>query len=100
VKLRRSLAADSSGLQTKHGITHHNYRRDLRSKSVVDETKSWTEHKIYVLTSEHDEGRRVLLGHLWLSTNLSILTFAALLHQLQISGNNSDKIITTSFILV
>lgn len=97
---RQSLAADSSGLEAKHGITHHNYKRGLRIRSIIAEMKSWTEHKIYVLTSEHEEGRRVLLNHLWLPAELSTLTFSALLLQLQISENNCDKTITTSFIFV
>lgn len=78
VKHGRPLAADSSGLEMKHGIAHQNYRRGIRTKSIIAEVKSWTEHKIYVQTAEHEEGRTVLLGHLQLPANLSILTFAAL----------------------
>lgn len=98
VKHSRSSPADSSGLETKHRITHQNYRRGLRSKSAIAEMKIWTEHKSYVLTPEHEEGRRVLLSHLRLPTNLSVLTFAVLLLQLQISENNSDQTITTRLI--
>lgn len=47
VRHGRYLAADSSGMEMKHGITKQNYCRGLGSQTVTAETRNWTEHKRY-----------------------------------------------------
>lgn len=78
VRYGRDLAADSSGLEMKHGITKQNYCRGLGSQTVTAETRNWTEHKMYVLRYIRTwrGKKRVLLGHPGLPTDISVHTFA------------------------